>query len=182
MCGIKEGTVAEKIQIHRHTAIGIDQITFGFHFLIIVGAAVYRRPDRHHSFDAQRFKLRDHGFRIRPVHGVKTPGALIRPVEEVDDNHRNRQIAPPVFTRHLQHFLLRTVAQFALPETGRVFRHLRRSAGRAAILMQDVSGLVSGGDPVIHLLRDLRFPAGNVFAECRLANRRIVPQHAVTQA
>ena len=51
-----------------------------------------------------------------------------------------------------------------------------------AILPQDLRRFIACGDPVIHLVSDLRLPAGDVFSEGGFADRRVMPQQAITQA
>ena len=107
---IKEGGIAHKIEVDLHATFTADQPAFGFHQRVERAARLYRWPHRHHQRNTHFAQLVDHPFRIGPVYGVEAPGALIRPVEKVDDHHRQRQITAAILPRNLQHLLLGAVA------------------------------------------------------------------------
>ncbi len=102
----------------------------------------------------------------------------MRPVEEVADDHGQRQPAPPVLARDLQQLLLGAVAQLALPETGGPLGKFGRVAGRVRVAAQHVGGL-TGGDPVVDLAGAVGDPAGAGLGQLHPADRRRVPQQAV---
>ncbi|MNI64876.1 hypothetical protein D3C73_1203460 [compost metagenome] len=89
MGGIKEGGIAEEIHINRQSTFCLYQPAIFAHLPIAFGAAIDRWPDGHHQLDTQRVQLGDHCVRVRPVARVERPVALIRPVEEIDNDHRD---------------------------------------------------------------------------------------------
>jgi hypothetical protein len=84
-----------------------------------LGGRRHCRPDRDHGLDAHGVEFAHHAGRIGPSLGVEAPLALARPVEEVDDNAGERQVAALVLAGDGQKLVLRPVAQLALPEAGR---------------------------------------------------------------
>ena len=98
-------------------------------------------------------KLLHHGFRIREILRIETPVALVRPVEIIDDNHRDRKPAALVLSGNRKKLFLSLIAQLALPESGSIGRHFRCLSDDIGILLLNPGRRISCTDPVIHLLR-----------------------------
>ena len=103
------------------------------------------------------------------------------PMEEVDDEHVDGDIATLEFTGHVKHLVLVPVAQLALPESQPPFGHDRRMACRIGVMALDFGRGFSGRDPVVELTGGFRLPACAVLAEFRGADGGVVPQEAVSR-
>ena len=83
-----------------------DQEAAPIHLGVVVAVRVHRRPDRDHELDAELSQLVHHRLRIRPFVRVEPPLALVRPVEVVADDHRERQAASLVLAGDLEELVL----------------------------------------------------------------------------
>ena len=175
MSGIIEGGVTHKIEVDLYATVAGDQPAFRLHLWEEWAAGFYRRPDGHHQFNAERFQFFNHGFWVWPVNRIKTPGALIRPVEEINNHHGQRQMSAVILARHLQHLLLVAVAQFALPQSADEFRGGRGSPGRTSVLTSHLRDAVACRYPVIHFFSHPCGPYGVVFRQYRFTNGWVVP-------
>ncbi len=106
----------------------------------------------------------------------------MRPVEEIRYDHIHGDASLLVASRHLKKLLLRLIAKLALPESEAVFRHHRDLARDIRVCLLNLCRSISRRDPVVELFGGLRHPLGNIFAECNLPDRRVVPQHAIAFA
>jgi hypothetical protein len=70
-------------------------------------------------------------------------------VEEIGDDYRERQAALLIFAGDGQKFILGFVAEFALPETLRPFRHQRTMTGDIGVTAHDFGRGIAGDDNVI---------------------------------
>ena len=121
-----------------------------------------------------------HGFWIRPVFFIEFPVALYGPVEEIDDNLIDFDAFLLVAACHFKHFLLRTVAQLALPQAHTVLREFRRAAGHCGVIFQDLFRCIGCGQPVVHIFGRACSPFGVVLSEGYLSDSRIVPPHTIS--
>ena len=165
-----------------HAPLVVDQQAELRHLGVVLAGRVDRGPDRDHQLHAELVQLLDHGLGVGPLLGVELPVPLQRPVEVVDDDHRQRQPAPLVLARDAEQLILGLVAQLALPEAGRPLRQHRRAAGRLAVLAQDARGSGCGRDPVVPLPAGFGDPPGDGPAQLDTADAGVVPQQAVAPA
>ena len=163
-----------------HPALVVDQQAALLHFSIVFTERADRRPDGNHQPDSQLFQFLRHGRRVGPALRVEAPVAHVRPVEEVADDHRQRQPAPFVFTRHIEQLCLGFIAQLALPETGRPGRHGRGMPGHVGVTLQDFGVIVPAYHVIIQLLRAVGHPARGVHAQLDAPQAGVVPQETVT--
>ena len=120
-----------------------------------------------------------HGLRVGPELCVEAEIAHQRPMEEVDDDQVDRDVAALELAGGLKQLLLVPVAQLALPEAQAPLRHDGRVAGGVGVLALDLRRGVAGGDPVVDLVAGRCLPLRAGFGERGAADRRIVPQEAV---
>ena len=165
----------------RQPARGLDQPPFLVHLLPGLRVRVDRRPDRHHQLDTHAAQLGDHPCRVRPVCRFEAPLALLRPVEEVDDDAGQRQATPVVLACHGKQLLLVVVSQLALPEATGPGRERRRAARGLCVAVQQF-GRSSRTDPVVELVRGLGHPTGQRVAELGAPDGRAVPEKAIATA
>ena len=156
-----------------------DQIVVALHFHEILGRGGHLRPDRHHELDAHRVEFGDHRLWIRPEFVLELVVAKVGPVEEIDDDEIERDLAALELARHIEQLLLVPVAQLALPEAHAPLGHRRRMPGRVGVLGLDLRIGAARGDPIVDLIGGLRRPLGTVAAERGAPDRRIVPQEPV---
>ena len=103
-------------------------------------------------------------------------------MEEIADDHRERQTPPLVLARDLEELVLVPVAQLGLPEAGGPFRQHRRKARGAYEVAHDVGRRRPRRDPVVNLPRCVGDPPRAVGAQLDPANARHVPEEPVTPA
>ena len=150
---------------------------FGEVFTLFVNGG----PHRHDNLGAHSVQLVAHCFWVRPVFCVKFPIALSRPVEKVNHNHIKRNSQFLVFSCHAKHFLLRPVAQLALPESEKRLVDHGCSASHFSVVLQDFCGIVIDGNPVVELFCGLGFPLRIVSAKHDIADARMIPQKAIAE-
>ncbi len=166
----------------RRAAFGADQVSVLIKIAEIPTVAVERGPDRYHGLDAHFVQFRQHALNVRPAGFIKAEIAHARPVKEIDDDHREREVPAVILPRHIKKFFLRLVAQFALPEAAGPFRQLRGMAGGVGVLFHDLGGCIAGGYPVVELVGGFSGPAGDCVTEFNPADGGIVPQKPVPAA
>ena len=164
-----------------HTLFHAGQQSLCLHLVKVLALVVYHRPYRYHQLNAHLLELCNHCIRIRPVGRIKSPVALLRPVEEIDHDHIDRNTTTMIFSCHLKQLLLGLIAQLALPESKSVLRHHRHLTGRIRISLFDLCRCIACGDPVVQFLRGLYLPGRDVLIEADSSDRRIVPEEAVTK-
>ena len=162
-------------------ALGADQQAPLHHGAEVLALAVHGGPDGDDHLDAHLVELVHHGLGVRPVDRVELPVALHGPVEEVDDDLVDVDALGLVLPGDGEHLVLRAVAQLALPKAHAVLREGAGAAGDGGVVLQDLLGVLRGGDPVVHLLGGAGDPLGVVLAEGHLAHGRVVPQEPVAQ-
>ena len=159
--------------------VRLDEAAHLRQLAVVDGVDVHGGPDGDHELCAHVVELLDHGIGVRPAGGIELPVALAGPVEEVDDDHVQRDAAALVLARDGEDLVLGAVAQLALPEAHDVLAHHRRAAGDGGVVLLNLLRGVAGGDPVVHLAGGVGDPLGAVEAERHAAQRRVVPQKAV---
>ena len=179
---VKISGIAHPCAVQAAPMVGSHQIAVFGHEGIIAAAFIHRRPYGHHRFHAHIVQFLHHGVRVGPVPGFKAEVALQRPMEKVDHDGIQRQAPALMLPGHVQQFLLRAVAQLALPVAKAVFRHHGRAARRQRILGFDLGGRISGGDEVVQLHGAFGVPFRHVGGESHGADGGIVPQKAIAPA
>ena len=179
---VEEERVAHPRHDNRVAAVSRHQQAALCHFAEVDALFVDGRPDGYNRLHAHCFQFVHHRLRIRPVPRLKAEITLPRPVEEVDDDGIQRQPAALHFARDRQQFLLRPVAQLALPVAHAVFGHHRGAPGCGGVVRFDVRRGVARRDEIIQLFGGFCRPLRDIRAERRRADCRIVPQEAVAAA
>ena len=179
---VKETFRAEAVHGKVDAVVNTHQQVMLLHVFVVLALFIDRRPDRGHQVHAHGIQLFDHSFRVRPELLVEFPVALMRPVEEVHNDDIHRDAAFMIFTSNLQQLILRLVTELALPEASTIIRHHGNGTGYFRVVFLNLRRSVTRGDPVIDLFRGTDLPLGQVFAEIRRADRRVVPEEAVTLA
>ncbi len=159
--------------------IGADQHATGVERRVVLGQGRHGRPDGDHQPHAEFVELGHHRLRVGILGRVEAVVAHRGPVEEVGDDHRQRQTPAPVLAHDLEQLLLAAVAQFALPEAAGPARQPGRVTGGIGVASQDLRGR-AGGDEVVDGARLRGGPAGDVGREFDPAHCRVVPQEAVS--
>ena len=174
--------ISQKFKGSLNAALAADEVSLFQHFRIVFRFFINSGPHRHHEFNAHIVQLCDHAIRVWPVGRIKAPIALLEPVEIIHYNHINGQAAPLILPCDLQKLVLRLVTELALPEAKPVFRHHRHGPGHSCVALHDLLRAVSSNDPIVENIRRIGFKARQVLSEYRAANRRIVPQQAISEA
>ena len=102
-------------------------------------------------------------------------------MEEVRDDHREREPAAVVLPRHLEQLFLRAVAELGLPEPCRPLREHGSVASDIGVPRGDL-GRGASGDPVVDLAGAVGDPAGGGGPELDTADGRVVPEEAIAAA
>ena len=153
------------------------------HLLVVLRRERDLGPHRDHELDAHGRELGDHGRRVREVLLVEAEVPHPRPVEEVADDHVERQSPAPVLAGHLEQLLRRSnsaacTARSRSPYSGIIGGR----PGRRGVRAHDLCGRVAGGDPVVQLAGRRGVPLRPVPPERRPADARVVPEEPVPRA
>lgn len=176
--GVGAEPLVRPVGVRHRPELGADEQSLVQHGVVVLAGRADRGPDRDHQLDAHLVELADHRRRVGPLGGVELPLAEVGPVEEVADDHGQRQPAPLVLAGDLEQFLLGAVAQLALPETGSPLGKLRRVPRHVRIAPQHV-GRLARGEPVVDLAGAVGHPARPGLRELHPPDRGRVPQQAV---
>ncbi len=170
------------LEVHNHSEppLGPDQQPLLSHLLKVGRVVLHGRPDRHHQLNAQAAKLRNHGVRVGPVRRIEAPLALGGPVEEIDDQHVEPQLAPGVLARDGQQLVLRLVPQLALPEAEAILGHRRRETRRAPVGLDNLLGRLADDNPDVELLRGSSLEGHGVRSKDRTSDGWVVPEQPIT--
>ena len=179
--GVDLDAVSLEIVSLNRTALCLHEETHLGHGVEVLASSVDRGPNRNDDPDTHGVKLVDHGFGVGPVLRVELPLALNSPMEEVDDDLVDLEPLRLILSRNLKHLFLSAVSELALPKSHQVFGEFAGSACDCRIVFKDLLRGVGNRDPVIHLLRGGCDPLGVVLSEGHLADRRIVPEEAVSE-
>ena len=179
---IVEGGIAHPRHVNAIAAVCTNKVALVCHFAKVAAALVNRRPHGHDRLNAHFPQLLHHPFRIRPVQRFKPEVALQRPVKEVNDDHIQRQPEALMLAGNSHQFVLRAIAELALPIAQTIFGHHGRATRSRGIIPLDFRRGVAAGDEVIQLFGRAGRPFGAVGAKCRRADGRIIPQEAVVPA
>ena len=174
--------VSQKFKGSLNAAFAANEISLFQHFRVIFRFFINSGPHRYHEFNAHVVQLCDHSFRVWPVSRIKAPITLLEPVEIIHYDHINGQATPLILPCDLQKLVLRLIAEFALPEAKPIFRHHRHGSGHSRIALHDLLWAVSSNDPIVENIRRIGFKARQVLSKYRTANRRVVPQQAISEA
>ena len=104
------------------------------------------------------------------------------PVEEVDDDDRQRETSRLVLLDHGLELILARVPEPALPVAGRPVRQHPRVTGGVGVVPQDRGRGAARGDPVVDLRRCLGDPPGRVVAQLDTSDGGVVPEEPVAFA
>ena len=179
---VEEHARALELHLHVDAAFGAHEQVVLLHGVEVLGLRRDLRPDGDHELDTEVVELVGHGPGVGPELLVEAEVAHLGPVEEVRDDHVQRQAAALVLAGHLEQLLLVPVAQLALPETEAVLRHHRGVAGRVRVRRRDLGGGVARGHPVVELFRGLGEPLGAVHGEGGAPDRGVVPEESIPRA
>ena len=157
----------------------MDQVTLFQHFRVVGALGVHRGPNRNKQLDAHLLQFLDHGYGVRPIPLIKIPHALVGPMEEIDNNDRDRQLSTLILPRHIQQLFLRAVAHLALPKAHGKVRHHGGHTGGHGILVHNLSGVFPGSHPIIDLRCGFSLPFSAVGTEGSSAHSWVVPEEAV---
>ena len=177
--GVEELFKAPAVHRDGKPPVDADEEIALLHLAVVDGISVDGRPDGDHQLHAHLVKLLRHCLRVGPIALVELPVALLRPVEEVDDDDVHGDVAAVIFARDGKQLFLRLIAQLALPEAEAVFGHHRGLAHDFHVRSQDVGRGVARRDPIVDLLGGAGGEFGVVGAERRPAHRRVVPEEPV---
>ncbi len=180
--GVVEDRGLLEAHLHVDAGLGAHEQVRVAHLLVVLRRERDLGPHRDHELDAHGRELGDRGRRVREVLLVEAEVPHPRPVEEVADDHVERQSPAPVLAGHLEQLLGVPIAQLALPEAESVLRHRRRAARRRGVRAHDLCGRVAGGDPVVELAGRRGVPLRPVPRERRPADARVVPEEPVPRA
>ena len=133
---------------------------------VVFAFLVYGRPHRHHQLYAHFMQLVRHFLWILPVTRIEFIVALLRPVEIVYDDNRQRNSKLLVFFSHGQNLVLRFITQPALPEACRPMGHFRRVTCEIGKRFAYLARIAAYYD-IIYLTRRVACEAGAVV--CKLA-------------
>ncbi len=172
------GATVGELRVEWRSALRRDEQPVAQHLCVVLRQGAHRRPDRDHQLDAHVVELADHAARIGPFARLEAPVAVMWPVEEVADDHRERQPAPLVLAGDGEQLVLRPIAELRLPEAGRPGRERRRIAGRLGVLRGDI-GRRADRQPVVDLPCAVGHPARPGPAELDAADSGVVPEKAV---
>ena len=125
-------------------------------------------------------QLVHHGLGIRPVLLVKFPVALQRPVEKVNHDLIDLNALLLVPPRHLEHLVLGAVAQLTLPQPHQILREPVGAPGDSRVVFENLPGIFTGRDPVVHLPCRPGNPLIIIFAKGYSSHCRIVPQKSIS--
>ena len=180
ICHVGKARAAQ--MIHAVSVLAARQQAKLAHLAVVDALLLHRRPYGNHQLDAHFLQLPHHGGGIRPVFRIKAPVALMRPVEIIDHDDRDRQAAALILARDGEQLLLRLIAQLTLPETRRPGRHQRSLAHRVRVGFLDLRRGIARRDPVVHLFRGVHRPLRQILRKHHLSDGGIVPQKAVAAA
>src|ERR1019366_6806294 len=161
------------------TALGANEEIAALQFGKIFAVGIHRRPHGNHDLDAEQFEFAHHRGRIRPARRVELPFAHFRPVEIINHDDGHRQAAPLVFARDSEQFVLRLVAELALPETRRPLRQHWGAPGQIRVTLHDARIAVAGRDDVINQARGVGDPTCLRASQFNAAHAGIVPEQTV---